>query len=426
MVVGIGQVGEVDQRTVGTSLGTKQINVPLEGGGSGLGIGQADDVAIDVASLCFARLVIAVGARVGSVGAFGGAGAVVGECHVELTVLGIDTAPFRPIHFGGPHHIGGKAGEHHNFSFRSELERGVVGQQRVGQRQLQPLASAILTKTRGVEFSLVQVLVAHRQAVDRMRVFGIPLGIRHKFVDVFVACVVAHVGHDRLTSHGFGKAHAFVGKAAQRRAFAHFKSRVVSVHFDHVAKGVHLVAVILCGTVGQRAVVPARVQVLRAGAFPAVAAGCARFAAIAVEGDHVFAVFATALIVLGIAEEVAVPVFFTGNQGTPRGFASATIVERATCHRSVGAELGHRQRATAQRAVQLDLGVDGDAPVKARILLVGPAALARPHFNHRQTVDSQFLVHLGGRTRQAGLATIGMNKKRGQFFIGGGLVVDGQ
>ena len=79
-------------------------------------------MAIDVALLLFAVLQVGVDAGVGGVGGFGGAVAVVGQRHVQLAGAGVDAAPLGPVHLGGPHGIGGQAGEHAHIGLGGELE----------------------------------------------------------------------------------------------------------------------------------------------------------------------------------------------------------------------------------------------------------------------------------------------------------------
>ena len=100
----------------------------------------------------------------------------------------------------------------------------------------------------------------------------------------------------------------------------------VRVDFDHVTEGVHFVAVVVRTVFGgaDLAVIPASEAVLRAGAFPAVARGFALFATVAVECDY--ALIVARGVIVGTAEKIARPVFFTREQGIPRGFACAAVV----------------------------------------------------------------------------------------------------
>src|SRR5690606_19697269 len=74
---------------------------PAEGGGGVVAarLGPADDLAVGV-----------LGAGVGRVDLGLGAGAVVGQGEIDLARVGIDRAPFRPVHLGGPGQIRRRAG----------------------------------------------------------------------------------------------------------------------------------------------------------------------------------------------------------------------------------------------------------------------------------------------------------------------------
>jgi len=157
-----------------------------------------------------------------------------------------------------------------------------------------------------------------------------------------------------------------------------------------------------------------------------VAAGGAGLAAVAVQAGDLAVVLAAALVVLGIAEEVAVPVLLARDEAAPGRLAGTAVVERAACQLAVRAVAGDGVLAAAQRAVQLDFGHGGDATVEARGRLVGPFALLGLDLDHRQAVDGEFLLDLVGAARQRGLAAVGVQEEGGQLLVGRGLVVDGQ
>src|SRR5690606_18145719 len=110
------------------------------------------------------------------------------------------------------------------------------------------------------------------------------------------------------------------------------------------AEGVELVAVVLARARAGGAGVPALEAVVAAARFPAVAAGRARVAAVAFEGGGDLRVVA-ARVVLRVAEEVAEPVLFTGDQRAPGRLAGAAVVDRAARLGAVGAVLRAQVRA---------------------------------------------------------------------------------
>ena len=245
---------------------------------------HADDVAVHVALAFLAVLHVAVDARVGSVCAHVavyGAVAVVGQRHVEVAGAWVDATPLRAVHLGCADRVGSQTGEDGHVSVGLELEVGVGCNDRVVHRQLNPGASAVVLEACDKQSALVEVLVAHSDAVARVGVSSVPLGCGHKLVHVFTAGIVTHVGHDRLARHGLGKAHAFVGESAQAGALAHQLLAVVGVHFHHETEGVHFVAVVSFRVGGQRAVVPAHKLVVSACALPAMATGSTGRAAVA-------------------------------------------------------------------------------------------------------------------------------------------------
>ena len=255
------------------------------------------------------------------------------------------------------------------------------------------MAAAIGLEAGHVQRALVEVFVTHRQRVGAVGIGRVPFGGRDKLVHVLAARVVTHVGHHRLARHRFGKTHTLVRKTTQAGALAHGEPNVVGVHLHHITKGVHFVAVVAFGITCQRAIVPAHILVGHTGAFPAVAAGSTGLAAVALQACHLFVFLATPLIVLGIAKEIAGPVFLARHKRAPGGLAGAAVVQRAARAGRVRAEFGGQVLAALCRAVDQHLGQRCDAAVKGRRGLIRPLAALGLDLHHREAVNGHFFVH---------------------------------
>ena len=157
-----------------------------------------------------------------------------------------------------------------------------------------------------------------------------------------------------------------------------------------------------------------------------MATGVAGFAAITNKAGDLLVFFATALVVLGVAVEIAKPVFLSGNKGAPRRFACAAIVQCAACAQAVGAVLGDHVGTASGRAGKQHFGHGGYTAVQVGGLQGLPLTTVGLHFHHGEAVNGKFLVHFTGRAGQAGLAAVGVDKERAELFVGGGFVVHGQ
>lgn len=158
----------------------EQVHVPLELGTRLAALFlPADDVAIGVAH-----------ARVGGVQRGGRALRVVGHGHVHLVVQRVHATPLGTVHLGRAAGVGRQAAVHEHVGLVGERVQRVGGVDAVlAERQLQPLAAAIVVELGGVQGALVQVLgTGGHAAVD---VLGVPLGIGHELEHVLVARIVA-------------------------------------------------------------------------------------------------------------------------------------------------------------------------------------------------------------------------------------------
>ena len=223
-------------------------------------------------------------------------------------------------------------------------------------------------------------------------------------------------------------------EASQRGALAGGLGLVVGIQLDDVAEGVELVAVVIAAVSGhaQLAVVPARVLVVCAAGFPAVAAiGSTHNAsshrqapAIALERGHALVVAGG--VVGGVAEKVTGPVFLARQEAAPRGFSGAAVVQRAACLGAVGRMPGHHQGVAACRSIELDvLAQAGQAEVGGGTLYRGPLGAGFFDFDHGHAMNGGFLVHFNGRARQRGGAAIEMQKERTARLVGRRFVIHG-
>ena len=331
-------------------------------------------MAVDVAGRTrrSAAEAVAVGARIGRVQTLlaRAAGlelavAVVGEREVDLARDRLRGAPLRAVHLGGTHRVGGQPHvDGHVGGIGKHV--GGVGGRYVAQRQLDPLPRAVAGELGHVQLASVQVLVADGHAVGRARIGRAPVGARHPLVDVFAARIVAHVHRQRLALDGFAEGRALVGETAQAGALLDGLRLVVRIDLDHEAEGVQLVAVVIGGVARAHGLgdVPARVLVGGPAGFPAMPAGGALRAAVAVERDDALGGGPAARrVVGGRAREVTGPVLFAGEQRAPRRGAGAAVVDRAAGGGARAGVLGHHQRIAARHARQFERRQRRDAAV---------------------------------------------------------------
>ena len=190
-----------------------------------------------------------------------------------------------------------------------------------------------------------------------------------------------------------------MGEAAHRRALLDGRGLVVGVDLDDVAEGVELVAVVVAavGRGADLADVPALVLVVRTAGFPAVTAGRALLALVAVErGDTLVA---AGRVVAGRAGEVALEVLFAGQQRAPGGVAGTAVVDGAARAGAGGRVQRLRERVAAHCARQFHRRERRDAAVVGRVLDVGPAATGLADLDHRHAVGRDLLVGFRCRTR---------------------------
>ena len=244
-------------------FGTKKEDVPAEGRGRGrvTVFTEADDVAIGIARALLA-IHIGVGPRVGRIHTARGAVGfrVVGQGDIDLAVFRVHGCPFRSVHLGRAYCVCGMAGVEVDLALVVELEAAVVGDARVPDRQLNPLATAIGIEAGHVELALVEVFVTgYDPAADVLR---IPDGGGDEFIDVFVAGIATHIERQRLPRLGQAAGGTFVGQAPHADALGRRGCGVEWIDLDVIAKGIGLVAEIALGIGPHCGQVPARKTVI--------------------------------------------------------------------------------------------------------------------------------------------------------------------
>ena len=112
-------------------------------------------MAIRIAGTLFA-IHIHIGAWVGSIDLdrCAVAGVVVGQCKVNFTVAVVDSAPLWTIHLGGTQRIGCMARIDQHVGLVGEAVSAVVGDARVCDGHLNPLAFAIRIELRHIQLAL--------------------------------------------------------------------------------------------------------------------------------------------------------------------------------------------------------------------------------------------------------------------------------
>ena len=125
----------------------------------------------------FHAIRINVGTRVGSVYRRRRSVGCVVICQREIDFASpvVQRAPFWAIHFSCTHRIGGKASVDQDIGLIGKCVPWEARNGRIADVEFQPVARTIVVELCGVEFSLVQVLVAGRHATAHIG--AIPVGI---------------------------------------------------------------------------------------------------------------------------------------------------------------------------------------------------------------------------------------------------------
>src|SRR5690606_28664136 len=210
--------------------------------------------------------------------------------------------------------------------------------------QGQPVAAAVIVEAGHIEGPLVENIAVYPLVVA---------GPGDELVNVLVPGVIAGVEHHRLTLLGRGQPTAFVGEAAHGGALFGQAEGVEGIDLHNPALAVGLVAIVLAGVGAGGGGVETDMFIGAAlGGFPAIAA---------IAGAHPIAAVLPGAA--GFIDEIAGPVFLTGEVGTPGRVAVTAIVDGAPGHGALRAVPGFHQVATAHRAVDLHGGARGDAAV---------------------------------------------------------------